>query len=404
MTSTTSTLIPPPLRHADRFFIGGEWVAPSSDAMFDVIDAATEELFFRVAEAQAADIERAVAAARAGVRPRALAAHDPRRAGGVHPRARRGGAGAHDDLGQIWPRESGVLHVLAKAAGIDGDGRSSSTPSWPTPSRSRSSGSRRAGGDFGLLVREPVGVVGAIIPWNAPMLADRHKVAPALLAGCTVIAQVVAGGAGRGVRHRRGRRGRSGCPPGVINVVTADREVSELLVRRPRRRQDHVHRDRRPPGVGSRRSAVSGSLAARWSSAASRRRSSSTTPISAARPRRISARRVLPHRAGLLVAHADRRHPQPSRRARRRAGEHVLAGARRRPVRLPVRRWAARRWSASATGSRATSRRAWPRARSSRPAAGARRTSTAAGTSSPRSSPTSTTPRPSPRRRSSGRC
>jgi len=53
-----------PLRYVDRFFIGGQWVQPSSDAKIDVIDSGTEELFFSVAEAQAADISRAVAAAR----------------------------------------------------------------------------------------------------------------------------------------------------------------------------------------------------------------------------------------------------------------------------------------------------------------------------------------------------
>ena len=42
-------------------------------------------------------------------------------------------------------------------------------------------------GEFGLLVREPVGVVGAIIPWNGPLGLISHKVAPALLAGCTVV-------------------------------------------------------------------------------------------------------------------------------------------------------------------------------------------------------------------------
>jgi aldehyde dehydrogenase (NAD+) len=52
------------LRHADRFFIGGEWAEPSSDAQIDVIDSDTEQVFFSVAEAQAADISRAVAAAR----------------------------------------------------------------------------------------------------------------------------------------------------------------------------------------------------------------------------------------------------------------------------------------------------------------------------------------------------
>ena len=54
-----------PIDHADRFFIGGEWVDPSTDSTFDVIDSGTEELFFRVAEAQAPDMDRAIAAARA---------------------------------------------------------------------------------------------------------------------------------------------------------------------------------------------------------------------------------------------------------------------------------------------------------------------------------------------------
>ena len=52
------------LRHLDRFFIGGEWVAPSSEATITVTDSATEQRFFSVAEAQAADIARAVESAR----------------------------------------------------------------------------------------------------------------------------------------------------------------------------------------------------------------------------------------------------------------------------------------------------------------------------------------------------
>ncbi len=53
-----------PIQHADRFFIDGGWVEPSSDSAFDVIDSGTEEVYFRVAEAQAADIDSAVTAAR----------------------------------------------------------------------------------------------------------------------------------------------------------------------------------------------------------------------------------------------------------------------------------------------------------------------------------------------------
>jgi hypothetical protein len=62
MSLTDNT--PALLRHADRFFIGGEWAEPSSDAKIDVIDSDTEQVFFSVAEAQAADISRAVEAAR----------------------------------------------------------------------------------------------------------------------------------------------------------------------------------------------------------------------------------------------------------------------------------------------------------------------------------------------------
>ena len=49
-------------------------------------------------------------------------------------------------------------------------------------------------GEFGLLVREPVGTVGAIIPWNAPLSLISYKIAPALLAGCTVVLKSSPGG------------------------------------------------------------------------------------------------------------------------------------------------------------------------------------------------------------------
>jgi putative ABC transport system permease protein len=61
----TSTV---PLAHPESFFIGGSWVAPSSDSSIDVIDAGTEELAFTIAEAQAADMARAVGMTRRQLR------------------------------------------------------------------------------------------------------------------------------------------------------------------------------------------------------------------------------------------------------------------------------------------------------------------------------------------------
>ena len=71
---TLASAVHVPLAHPESFFIGGEWVKPSSDAMIDVIDSNTEELYFRISEAREADMDRAVTAARyafdEGPRPR----------------------------------------------------------------------------------------------------------------------------------------------------------------------------------------------------------------------------------------------------------------------------------------------------------------------------------------------
>ncbi len=221
-----------PLRHADRFYIGGAWVAPSSDTTIDVLDSGTEEYFFSVAEAQAEDMARAVFAARQafddGPWPRMT--HGER---AEFLRALGAGLAARAEaIGQIWPRESGVLHRIAQYAAQGAAGTFdyyaglADTFEWEQEAKPGSSG-------FGLLVREPVGVVGAIIPWNAPMSLISYKIAPALIAGCTVILKSSPEAPGEGYLVAEVAE-EIGLPPGVLNVVTADREVSELLVRDPR--------------------------------------------------------------------------------------------------------------------------------------------------------------------------
>jgi aldehyde dehydrogenase (NAD+) len=221
-----------PLRYADRFFIGGQWVDPSSDSKIDVIDSGTEELYFSVAEAQAADMSRAVSAAREAFDrgPWPAMTHAQRAeflraiAAGLRDRA--------DDLGQIWPRESGVVHSIAKFAAMGGAGTFDYYAGLADTFAFEEPAQPTMGGQFGLLVREPVGVVGAIIPWNAPLSLISYKVAPALLAGCTVILKSSPEAPGEGYLIAEIAE-KIGLPAGVLNVVTADREVSELLVRDP---------------------------------------------------------------------------------------------------------------------------------------------------------------------------
>ena len=183
-----------PLTNNDRFFIGGEWVKPSSDAVLDVIDSATEQLYFQVPEAQPRDMDLAIGAARqafdGGPWPRMTHAE---RAGFLRAMADKLETRAADYT-TMWPRESGVVHAVAKAgqSGYPETLRfyADLADDYPFEEPFAPSTASLAGGGYGLLVREPVGVVGAIIPWNAPLPLILIKVAPALVAGCTVIVKL----------------------------------------------------------------------------------------------------------------------------------------------------------------------------------------------------------------------
>src|SRR5580692_1944559 len=224
----TSTAVP--IRHDNCFFIGGSWVRPSSSDVITVVDSATEEPYFSVPEAREADMARAVDAAREafdhGPWPRM--SHVQR---AEYLRAiGEGLRGKADEVGQLWPRESGALHIIAQhtAPGMAGvfDFYAGLAETYPFEERATPS----MGGEYGLLVREPVGVVGAIIPWNAPIGLISYKIAPALLAGCTVVLKCSPEAPGDAYVVAEIAEA-IGLPAGVLNVVTADREVSELLVR-----------------------------------------------------------------------------------------------------------------------------------------------------------------------------
>ncbi|WP_068186845.1 aldehyde dehydrogenase [Mycobacterium sp. UM_CSW] len=230
MTATRS--LEAPITSPDHFFIGGEWVKPSTRDRIDVVDPATEEVFFRVAEAQVDDVQRAIAAARTAfdegpwprMKPTERAEYLRAIAEGLRERSA--------DLAQIWPRQSGVLHSAAKVIGAGAAQTFEYYASLAETFEFEESATSSTPGTFSLLVREPVGVVGAIIPWNAPMLLAAYKAAPALLAGCTVVLKASPEAPGEAYVLAEIAQ-EVGLPPGVLNVVTADREASERLVTSP---------------------------------------------------------------------------------------------------------------------------------------------------------------------------
>src|SRR5437763_2818290 len=149
MTTVRATTAP--VRHADRLFIDGEWVEPSSDATIDVIDSGTEELYYRVAAAAADDISRAVSSARRafdeGPWPRLTHAE---RADVL--RAFAAGIQEHGEvLGQLWPRETGTLYKSAQFAGRIGSGALASYAALADSFPWEEACPPTAGGEFGLL-------------------------------------------------------------------------------------------------------------------------------------------------------------------------------------------------------------------------------------------------------------
>ena len=276
-----------PISHPDKLFVGGEWVTPSSDATIAVIEPATEELFFAsprrrhptwIAPSPPPGPRSTKARGRT-CRTRERAEYLTAFAAGLNARA--------DDLGDIWPRQSGALHKIAKWSGMGAAGTFSMYAAMVDTFPFEERATPTAGGSFGLLVREPVGVVGAIIPWNAPIGSIANKVAPALIAGCTVVLKASPEAPGEAYVVAEIAEA-IGLPPGVLNVLTADRRCPSCWS--ATRGSTRSRSPARPPRAGaSPRSAASASPAAPSSSAGSPPPWSSTTWTSPWRRRRSPA-------------------------------------------------------------------------------------------------------------------
>ncbi len=219
------------IRHRDRLFIDGEWVA-GSGAGIALVDPATEETFTSVAEAREADMDRAVAAARkafdTGPWPRM--SHTER--GAMVAALAKKLEARHAELAAAWTRQMGGLASFAPNVIGGGTFQLSYFAGLATSYPFQTQQPASMGPGKAIIVREPVGVVAAITPWNAPYAIMTQKIAPALVAGCTVMmkpapetpleAYIIAECAAE-----------AGFPPGVLNLVPAQREASDHLVCNP---------------------------------------------------------------------------------------------------------------------------------------------------------------------------
>jgi aldehyde dehydrogenase (NAD+) len=207
--------------HAGCFdhFIGGEFVPPAEGGRFDVSDPATGNHLASVAQGNAADVERAVAAARSAFGPwSALCGHARARhlyALARHVQKRERLLAVLETLDNGKPiRESRDIDIPLVARHLYHHA------GWAELVDSEFAGTR------------PVGVCGQIIPWNFPLLMLAWKIAPALAAGNTVVLKpaeytpLTALAFGEICRE-------AGLPPGVVNVVTGDGTTGALVVAHP---------------------------------------------------------------------------------------------------------------------------------------------------------------------------
>ena len=219
------------VRNPRALFIGGDWIEPSSASTIDVVESTTEEVFLTVAEAQATDVERAVAAARQAFDTGPWPRMSPAERGAFLNKIADAWETRSEALADTWASESGVLRSMSihSAKGVAEVFRYyaglGETFAWEEKHTSSM-------GLPALLVREPVGVVAAIVPWNAPHSIMAYKAAAALIAGCTVIVKASPEAPASPYFFAEICE-EVGLPKGVVNVLTADREVSELLVRNP---------------------------------------------------------------------------------------------------------------------------------------------------------------------------
>jgi len=211
----------------NSFFIDGEWVAPSSSETISIISPRTEEVIGTVPAGQSADIDRAVAAARKAFD------HGP------WPRMSVEERGAVMRKIAAYMRERGPEVAKLVSTEMGGpmsmlgrfpDGAGNLIDYYADLAKEVGFAHPRVGQVGPAVVRnEPVGVIGAITPWNGPLTLLLMKFAPALMAGCTMVskpspeapldAYVLADACAA-----------AGLPAGVFNLVPAGREAGEHLV------------------------------------------------------------------------------------------------------------------------------------------------------------------------------
>jgi acyl-CoA reductase-like NAD-dependent aldehyde dehydrogenase len=212
-------------------FIGGRWEEPAGAGTLDVISPVTEQVVMTFADASEPDVDRAVAAARDafdnGPWPRLSAAER----GAALLKVAEQLKARLPELAQAWTTQVGAPISFTRYASGQApelfEYYGTLIQTYPLVDERH-----RDNGDLVRVVKEPVGVVAAITPWNAPLVLLCYKVAAALAAGCTVVAKPAPETPMDAYLLAECIEA-AGLPAGVFNVIPAGRETGDYLIRHP---------------------------------------------------------------------------------------------------------------------------------------------------------------------------
>ena len=240
MANDLEKLTPDTRRFLDqepKHLIGGKWVNGSAKQKISVLDPSSEEVLSEIPKGTSDDIDRAVEAAHAALNEpvwRDMPPSDRERAMHRFADLIEGNA---EELGQLEALDVGMPSLVGQFVEV---GNVLATlrymAGWPT----KINGKTMDIGEplpekrfFSYTCREPVGVVGAIVPWNVPLMIAMWKIAPALATGCTIVLKPSEVTPLATLRLAELSLD-AGIPPGVINVVNGlGPEAGQALVEHP---------------------------------------------------------------------------------------------------------------------------------------------------------------------------
>ncbi|BAH53479.1 aldehyde dehydrogenase [Rhodococcus opacus] len=215
----------------DKLYIGGKWVAPATDQVLDVFSPATEERVGRCPVASPADIDDAVAVARRAFDEGPWPQTTPAERGEILAKAAKLIEERGETLNALISSEMGQPPAMV--------GMMQQTPSLATLNfyaglANDFEWEQTRTGVFGQtkVLREPVGVVAAVLAWNVPLFLAVNKLSPALLAGCTVLLKP-APESPLSTHVLAEIFAEAGVPEGVISVLPGGAETGEYLVSHP---------------------------------------------------------------------------------------------------------------------------------------------------------------------------